>query len=79
MKAILVIDVPDDMRIKDTKALQITLFNGLFTRDLSINQQLRPLPSKRESPITKTFGTPFNKGRVKGWNDCIDAIRGETE
>ena len=40
---------------------------------------LKPMPSKRKNPITKTFGTPFNKGQAKGWNDCIDEITGETE
>lgn len=39
---------------------------------------LRPLPSKRHIPITKTFGTPFNVGKAKGWNACLDAITGET-
>lgn len=40
---------------------------------------LRPLPSKRHIPITKTFGTPFNVGKAKGWNDCLKEITGETE
>lgn len=40
---------------------------------------LRPLPSKRKIPFTKTFGTPFNKGKAKGWNDCIDAIISDTD
>lgn len=38
---------------------------------------LKPIPNKRKMPITKTFGTDFNKGRVVGWNDCIDEILGE--
>jgi len=35
---------------------------------------LKPMPSKRKNPITKTFGTPFNKGQVQGWNDCLEEI-----
>lgn len=40
---------------------------------------LRPLPSKRHIPFTKTFGTPFNVGKAKGWNACLDAITGEKD
>lgn len=39
---------------------------------------LRPLPSKRRKPFTKTFGTPYNIGKAEGWNRCLDEILGET-
>ena len=59
MKAILVIDMPDDMRIKDTKALHITLFNGLFTRDVSINCPLKPMDDyilcKKKQEVVERF------------------------
>ena len=52
MKAVIVIDMPNDMEIKDTKALHITLFNGLFTKDLNIECPLRPLPEKQKLTVT---------------------------
>ena len=78
MKAVIVIDMPDDMEIKDTKALHITLFNGLFTRDISINCPLRPLPK----PITDydvKVSYDYDPYYAEGWNDCLAEITGETE
>lgn len=46
MKAILVIDVPEDMRVEDTRALHLTLFNGLFTKDISLGYYVKPMPEK---------------------------------
>lgn len=71
MKAVIVIDMPDDMEIKDTKALHITLFNGLFTRDISINCPLRPLPQKTYAE----FPDPYEYGFADGWNRCLEEIR----
>ena len=43
MKAIVIVDVQDDMRIDETTALHITLFNGLFTKDINILCPLKPI------------------------------------
>ena len=70
MKAILVIDVPYDMNIKETRALYISLTNGLFIKDMSVDIPLKPLPQK------------YDIGKMreqKGWNACLDEILGETE
>ena len=37
----------------------------------------RPLPSKMIPEMV--MGNKFAEGCVHGWNDCIDAITGETE
>ncbi len=81
MKAVIVIDMPNDMEIKDTKALHITLFNGLFTRDISINCPLRPLPNRW---IPQVNGLSIeqqirNIDFAGGWNSCLEKIAGETE
>lgn len=79
MKAVLVVDIPSDMPIEDTKALHITLFNGLFTKDLSISQQLRPLPQKESEKHREEIEDWTGLVYSQGWNACIDAITGETE
>lgn len=72
MKAVLVIDMPNDMEIKDTKALHITLFNGLFTRDISINCPLKPIPNKR---VPDGSETDQIYGCYVGWNACLEEIQ----
>lgn len=68
MKAILVIDMPDDMQIKETKALHITLTNDFIVREMDINTYLRPMPQR------------LRRGNYEdGFNDCIGEILGETE
>lgn len=89
MKAILVIDMPEScyecqfqgMGGRDLELLTCSLNHWCVDNP---NERpswcpLRPLPSKRKIPFTKTFGTPFNKGKAKGWNDCIDAIISDTD
>ena len=71
MKAVIVIDMPDDMEIKDTKALHITLFNGLFTRDISINCPIKTLPQKTYAE----FPDPYKYGFADGWNRCLEEIK----
>ena len=71
MKAILLIDMPEDMRIEDTRALHLTLFNGLFTKDISLGYYVKPMPER----------LPEVSGNIRyfGWNACLDEILGETE
>ena len=84
MKAILVIDKPVNCwqcpcySDYDCNVLNECIFDD-YGNPRNIQCPLKPMPSKRKNPITKTFGTPFNKGQVQGWNDCIDKITGETE
>lgn len=86
MKAVLVIDMPNDMKIQDTKALHITLFNGLFTKDISMNCSLKPLPEKDEEPeeemkdfIYKDYDrmASYFVGLINGRNDVINEILGD--
>ena len=71
MKAVLVIDVPNDMKIKETKALHITLTNGMFTKEMNIYSSLRPLPNG--------FGIDIEEDYALGFNACLAKITGETE
>lgn len=78
MKAVLVIDMPRDMRIEETKALYITLFNGMIAREYTLDCPLRPLPEMKDADILAEFTVSriFNTG----WNACIKAIiTGETK
>ena len=88
MKAILVIDVnmtQDNKHIcKDDESKCPLFYEEIpFCMYNIINNTkgcpLKPIPNKRKMPITKTFGTDFNKGQVVGWNACIDEILGDTE
>ena len=83
MKAILVIDMPNDMNVEETKALNVTLFNGLFVKELKIDCPLRPLPQKKvgddlyERYGSWTIGDEKELSYRVGFNDCIDEILGE--
>ena len=84
-KAILVIDKPESCTSCMLGIYNKRWFCLTTNEDINIADRynipkscpLKPMPSKRKNPITKTFGTPFNKGQAKGWNDCIDEILGE--
>ena len=76
MKAILVIDMPSDMRIEETKALYITLFNGMIVREYTLDCPLRPLPSFKAVDLNDTRDVIMF---CHGWNTCLDEITGETE
>jgi hypothetical protein len=75
MKAVLVIDVPSDMKGKDIKALHITLTNGLSTKEMSIDSPLRRLPILVDDGIYDDYRFGFQQG----FNACLEAITGETE
>lgn len=70
MKAILVIEMPSDMRIEETKALYMTLFNGMIAREYTLDCPLRPLPEKHENKDKHEYEI--------GWNDCIEEIENGT-
>ena len=78
MKAILVIDVPNDMNVEETKALNVTLFNGLFVKELKIDCPLKPMPQKRELEESgNSLIDDCKEYYTDGWNDCIDEILGD--
>ena len=81
MKAILVIDMPNDMNVEETKALNVTLFNGLFVKELKIDCPLKPMPEKKilDEELFMSGNFRLIHARFTGWNDCIDTITGETE
>lgn len=76
MKAILVIDMPNDMKIEDTKALNITLFNGLFVREVKMDCPLQSLPKPRILPKWQTENTNYGEEPwfSDGWNACLEEI-----
>lgn len=90
MKAILVIDMPNKCESCPCSTINDEIDGSMvFTCDALPNKEitegnmtkrkpswcpLKPMPSKRKNPITKTFGTQFNKGQVQGWNDCIEEL-----
>ena len=52
--------------------------DGLVPRDRIDDEcPLKPLPEKLIPEIV--VGIPFAMGCCQGWNDCLDAITGETE
>lgn len=80
MKAVLVIDLPDDMRIEDTQALYVTLYNGLSVREVMMNRPLKPLPPKLDAnDWHRMFSGMFSVREAKGygWNACLKEITGE--
>lgn len=81
MKAILVIDMPNDMNVEETKALNVTLFNGLFVKELKIDCPLKPIPQKKilDEELFMSGNFRLIHARFTGWNDCIDTLLGETE
>ena len=82
-KAILVINKPNKCSecdlYYDNKDNKMSCYIDDYIKDCKGVCSLKPIPNKRKMPITKTFGTDFNKGQVVGWNDCIDEILGDTE
>ena len=65
MKAILIVDIPNEM-INDTTCVTITSLHS----GMSFNAKLKPMPQKMEY---KTDGyAKYNY--KKGYNDCIDEL-----
>lgn len=80
MKAVLVIDMPDDMWIEDTQALNVILYNGLFVRVVTMNRHLKPLPPKLDAnDWHRMFSGLFSEREAKGygWNACLKEITDE--
>ena len=76
MRAVLVIDVDDDMigEVDYTVLNKKEMVNG--------RAELRPLPPKLDAnDWHRMFSGLFSEREAKGygWNVCLDAITGETE
>lgn len=80
MKAVLVIDMPDnlDIPLEDIKA-GITVSSKDVRKSMLYlkykNVELRPLPQKK-GQYANDYG--YNM-MAQGWNACLDEITGETE
>ena len=94
MKAILVIDMPSEVKIEDYMVTYVVYHTvelgrgvqgtGIPLRPLPCKKYMRQMPSdvlemgkrKRDFVIHKV---DVDNSYVEGWNDCLDAITGETE
>ena len=78
-KAILVIDMPDDMPVESVQKINYlsVLWNGLPTEigARKYKMVLKPMPEKE----LIVNGSPMSDDYRQGWNDCIDEILGEDE
>lgn len=80
MKAVLVVDVPDDFKFKKSFA-DITLFDGKHRMWKRI-AKIRPLPKKQveqKYDIASEYDQYYVDEYSIGWNDCVDEIVGEEE
>ena len=68
MKALIVIDIPEDH-------LVVTL-NDLYERLNGYKCDLKPMPEKKEDGYPND---DYTIGKADGWNACLDEILGETE
>lgn len=75
MKAMLVVDVNDDFDFSNAYVVGDVCDENNFDVLGFISGYLKPLPM-REHGFTQG---EYSNGYVHGWNDCIDAITGETE
>lgn len=87
MKAILVIDMPDNLenyldKIKVFYAIGTLNGQELFHR---FNQPLKPMPLKRETQVHwKSIGggdipTHEPSGEDIGWNKCVEYLEGDMQ
>lgn len=84
MKVILLIDMPNNMSVEETKALNVTLFNGLIVKELKIDCPLKSLPQKKE--IDEDYKSIMwwddacDTAYSCGYNTCLeDILYGESE
>ena len=79
MKAIIVVELPDNWEIKDTHINRLELGNTKERAELLLKEflisklsvQLRPMPKKRKVKSLYTYEA--------GYNDCIDDLVGVDE
>lgn len=75
MKAILVVDIPEDYT---GSVISVNLYgrNNKVIHEIHTNK-LRPMPLK--GTMENVVECEYNRGFVDGRNHCIDLIMGETE
>ena len=84
-KAIIVINVPEDVELSNTYAQVITYFGGKSITDFpGLNYEIRPLPKKKNEEQYQDFGNGTSMywtneviNQNKGYNACIDEITGQ--
>ena len=81
MKAIIIVDVPNDWHCKELcieGELRGKNEDGYwaFCNEI-VEAPLKPLPQKKDVPLDygMMYGNPFGEG----WNACLEEITGETE
>ena len=74
MKAILVVDIPDNFKFKKSFA-DITLFDGKHNMWKRI-AEVKPMPEKRKYLDYDLYA---GSGFDRGWNACIDEILREEQ
>lgn len=85
-KAIVVYDIPEGIDLSKCKTVFDGRKNLCIVRDEkgsiigNFNEAtLKYLPNKRKMPKIKPFNNDFIRGKVVGWNECLDEILGEEE
>ena len=79
-KSILVIDTPKncaECKLMFLQGIGESICNAVDWSRRPSWCPLKPLPEKMIAEMV--MGNKFAEGCVHGWNDCIDAITGETE
>lgn len=86
MKAVVIVDVPDDIAdAYENLTVDYFLYGEPIEYDKSFKEniiyvedvKLRPLPQKKWHEEGRE--NECEEWMKNGWNDCIDAITGETE
>lgn len=73
MKAILVINAPDNINFEKLERARISFYNKDTGNFIYRNARLKPMPKRFEPTIM----TDYCLGNADGWNACIDEILGD--
>lgn len=82
MKAVLIIDVPDNILLDFSKAnIEIKESAYLVNKDESKWKYTKPIKIEDIPlrPLPKEMTEGFDRMFMCGWNSCLDVITGETE
>lgn len=79
MKAVLVIDMPDNLK-KAIEEIRVDIKANLYGNEILDwrNQTIKPMPKKKGISLKEAIGEKCSC-YSDGWNDCIDEILGEAE
>lgn len=70
MKAILVVDIPDDVEIEDCEIEYSVKEQVMLTQVAKGKTKLKPMPE----PMPKDNSNEVNLGFELGWNNCLEEI-----